>query len=57
MRYAHAVPSFWIKESKAKLIAAPPKPLPANMNPLARPRLALKYCDGTVEMTWFVFKG
>lgn len=56
MRYAHATPNFWIKESNAKLMAAPPKPLPANMKPLARPRLALKYCDGTVEMTWLVFK-
>lgn len=56
MRYAHAMPSFWIKESNAKLTAAPPNPLPANMNPLARPRLVLKYCDGTVEMTCIAFK-
>lgn len=56
MRYAHATPSFWINESNAKLIAAPPKPLPANMKPLASPRLVLKYCDGTVEMTWLVFE-
>lgn len=56
MRYAHAIPSFSINESSAKLIAAPPKPLPANMKPLAKPRFELKYWDGTVEMTWLVFK-
>jgi hypothetical protein len=33
-------------------LAAPPKPLPANMTPLAKPRCLLKYCDGTVATTY-----
>lgn len=35
-----------------KLLAAPPKPLPANMMPFARPLFLLKYCDGTAATTY-----
>lgn len=52
MRYAQAVPSFWMRASRMKLLAAPPKPPPANSKPLARPRFLLKYWAGTAAETW-----
>lgn len=50
-RYAMANPTLRMRASRAKLIAAPPKPLPAKIIPFASPRLVLKYCAGTVATT------
>lgn len=54
IRYIHAMPRCWMSASSIKLLAAPPNPLPANMRPVARPRLLLKYC---VEMAVATYAG
>lgn len=51
IRYAHAVPSFWMRASRLTLMAAPPKPPPAKTRPFANPRFALKYCAGMTDIT------
>lgn len=51
-RNAQAGLSLLMTASRPKLMAAPPKPPPAKMRPLASPRLALNHCAVTVEMTY-----